>query len=77
MRTMSSAIKISTPKDDGFYMPAEWHQHSGVLMLWPERSENWKEKAQPARIAFANVIKAISEFEHVTVGVTTTVLVVV
>ena len=72
MRTMSSAIKTSTPKDDGFYMPAEWHQHSGVLMLWPERSENWKEKAQPARIAFANVIKAISEFENVTVGVTTT-----
>ena len=66
------SILRSTPKHDGYHMPAEWHQHSRVHMLWPYRCENWKEGARPVQKAFANVIKAISEFEDVTVGVSPT-----
>ena len=71
IRSLSSVLRRSIPKADGFFMPAEWHPHACVLMLWPERAENWKEQAKPARIAFANVIKAIAEFENVVVGVST------
>ena len=64
MRTLHS-----TPKADGYRMPAEFARHQGVYMLWPERPDNWRNGAKPAQHTFANVAKAISQFEHVTVGV--------
>ena len=59
----------ATPAHDGFWMPAEWHPHTRCWMLWPYRTDNWREDAEPAKIAFTAVIKAIAEFEKVTVGV--------
>lgn len=64
MRTLHS-----TPKADGYRMPAEFARHQGIYMLWPERPDNWRNGAKPAQHTFANVAKAISQFEHVTVGV--------
>jgi agmatine deiminase len=59
----------STPAADGFSMPAEWAPHAGCWMLWPERPDNWREGAQPAQRAFAEVAAAIARFEPVSVGV--------
>ncbi|WP_040471847.1 agmatine deiminase [Lentilactobacillus kisonensis] len=59
----------SNPKQDGFRMPAEFEPHQGVYMLWPTRPDNWRNGAKPAQRTFANVAKAIAQFEHVTVGV--------
>jgi agmatine deiminase len=38
-------------------------------MLWPERSDNWREGAKPAQAVFAAVAAAIASGEPVTVGV--------
>jgi agmatine deiminase len=59
----------STPLADGFSMPAEFAPHAGCWMLWPERPDNWREGAQPAQRAFAEVAAAIARFEPVSVGV--------
>lgn len=59
----------TTPRADGFRMPAEWEPHSGCWMLWPERSDNWRRGAKPAQHAFAAVAAAIVEGEPVTVCV--------
>ncbi len=59
----------STPLADDYSMPAEWAPHAGCWMLWPERPDNWREGAQPAQRAFAEVAAAIARFEPVTVGV--------
>ena len=59
----------STPRADGYAMPAEWAAHSQTWMLWPERPDNWRLGAKPAQAAFAEVAKAIAGFEPVTVGV--------
>jgi agmatine deiminase len=59
-----------TPAADGYWMPAEFERHAGTWMLWPERSDNWREGALPAQRAFAAVAAAIADFEPVTVGVT-------
>ncbi|MCB9436645.1 MAG: agmatine deiminase [Anaerolineales bacterium] len=59
----------STPRDDGFRMPAEWEPHAGCWMLWPERPDTWRDNAVPAQMAFARVAEAIARFEPVTVGV--------
>lgn len=66
---MAKRIIGTTPKQDGYRMPAEFEKQSGVWMLWPERPDNWRNGAKPAQEAFVNVAKAILSFEAVTVGV--------
>jgi agmatine deiminase len=65
---MSHTLR-KTPASDGFWMPAEYEPHAGTWMLWPERPDNWREKAVPAQRAFVGVAAAIARFEPVTVGV--------
>lgn len=55
----------STPKRDGFRMPAEFEPQKQIFMIWPERPDNWRNGGKPVQKAFANVAKAISEFEPV------------
>ena len=65
---MARRIIGTTPKQDGYRMPAEFEPQQGVWMLWPERSDNWRNGGKPAQRAFAEVAKAIARFEQVTVG---------
>ena len=55
----------SSPRADGFYMPAEWAPHTQTWMIWPERPDNWRLGGKPAQAAFATVARAIAEFEPV------------
>ncbi len=57
------------PATDGYRMPAEFEPHSKTWMLWPERADNWREAGKPAQRAFAEVARAISQFEPVIMGV--------
>ena len=52
----------STPKADGYYMPAEFETHERAWMLWPERTDNWRNGAKPAQKVFTEVAKAIRRF---------------
>src|SRR4051794_15036683 len=56
----------STPRRDGFRMPAEFEPHAGCWMAWPQRSDVWRRNAHPAQLAFVEVSTAISQFEPVT-----------
>ncbi len=68
MRWMSPTLD-STPAADGFRMPAEWEPHAGCWMAWPERPDNWRAEAGPAREAYAAVASAITASEPVTMAV--------
>lgn len=65
---MAATLK-STPRQDGFFMPAEFSCHKQTWMLWPERTDNWRQGAKPAQKTFVKVALAISQFEPVTMGV--------
>ena len=39
---MAKRIIGTTPKQDGYRMPAEFERQAGVWMLWPERNDNWR-----------------------------------
>jgi agmatine deiminase len=67
-----SQLLNSTPRADGYHMPAEWEAHTGCWMLWPERSDNWRGGAKPAQRAFAAVAGAILKGEPVSVCVSPT-----
>lgn len=64
-----TATLSSLPRADGFRMPGEFEPHAGCWMLWPERTDNWRDGARPAQAAFAAVAAAIARFEPVTMGV--------
>ncbi len=63
-RTLSS-----TPRADGFAMPAEWARHAGCWMAWPRRPDTWREGGAPAQTAFAAVATAIAATEPVMMAV--------
>ena len=47
-------------------MPAEWTEHERTLMAWPTRAELWGDALETARDEYAQVARAIAEFEPVT-----------
>ena len=57
------------PRAAGFQMPGEFEPHAGTWLLWPERSDTWRDGAKPAQRAFVRVAATIAECEPVTVGV--------
>ncbi|PKM94313.1 MAG: agmatine deiminase [Firmicutes bacterium HGW-Firmicutes-1] len=62
-------INDSTPRKDGFRMPAEFEEQKQVFLLWPERKDVWHHEAKSAQKVFTEVAHAIARFEEVTVGV--------
>jgi len=59
----------STPKKDGFRMPAEHEPHDEIWLGWPERTDTWQWGAKPAQKAFADVANTIVKYTPVTVAV--------
>lgn len=60
-------IRNSTPRQDGYHMPAEFERHEGCIMIFPERPDSWQYGAYAARKAFAQIAEAISRWEKVIV----------
>ena len=56
---------MSTISSLGFFMPAEWHPHTRCFMGWPCRIKTWGEGMWAAKKAYANVARAIAEFEPI------------
>lgn len=58
----------STPRYDGFRMPGEWEPHQQTWMLWPSRSDVWRNGGKPAQRTLLELATTIAQFEPVTVG---------
>lgn len=63
MRTITESE--STPKADGFFMPAEFAPQDRVWMGWPHRTDTWAHGAKPAQRQYAAIARAIAEFTPV------------
>lgn len=62
----------TTPKQQGFFFPAEWHPHRATWLSFPQSSDSWDygdrlERIYPSYMAF---IKAIAESEKVCINAT-------
>ena len=57
----------SSPKQDGFYYPAEAAPHQGCLLIWPHRGDSWSYGGYAARETFVKICEAIAQSEEVTV----------
>ena len=58
-------IYRSFPKEDGFYMPAEFDKHEASIMIFPERPGSWPFEAKAAQRVFSKVIAHISDSEKI------------
>ena len=67
---MPSPASGRDPRDFGFYMPAEWANHSACWMAWPCRSDAWAIK-EGARREYADVANTIARFDPLNVLVPT------
>lgn len=63
---MAKRIYNSTPRQDGFRMPGEFEPQDHIFMIWPERTDNWRQGAKPAQRAYAEVARAIAKHTPVT-----------
>ena len=64
---------MTTPAAEGLHMPGEWEPHARCWMAWPCRPETWPlgedggpDGIEAARESYAEVARAISRFEPVT-----------
>jgi agmatine deiminase len=56
---------VSTPREDGLAMPAEWALHAATYMEWPTRLSLWGDVFEQAKHDYAEVATAIAAFEPV------------
>ena len=56
---------MSTPREDGLAMPAEWAPHAATYMEWPTRLDLWGDLFADAKRDYAEVANAIAGFEPV------------
>ena len=55
-------MKNKDPRDFGFFMPGEWHDHEATWMAWPARVDLWPD-VEATKQSYADVANAIAEFE--------------
>ena len=61
---MKNTESDTDPRQDGFYMPGEWAEHSCCWMAWPCREGLWANTEGTQR-TYADVANAIARFEPV------------
>lgn len=60
---------LKTPKELGFYMPAEWEQHEATWLTWPQNPQNWFHKYESILNVWEEKIRILKESEPVYVCV--------
>lgn len=58
-----------TPKELGYYFPAEWEKHSATWLSWPHKEASWPGKIDTIYPIYCAFIKALTEGENVRINV--------
>jgi len=58
-----------TPKESGYYFPAEFARHDATWLSWPHKKASWPGKINSIYPVYAKFIKLIAEGELVNVNV--------
>ena len=61
------AREQKSPAELGFYMPAEWHPHSGTWLTWPKDPETWPDRVDRVEEIYLEIIAALAPHETVNV----------
>ena len=58
-----------TPKEQGFYMPAEWARHKATWLSYPHNEDSWPGKIETIFPSYHLFIKVLAEDEMVHINV--------
>jgi agmatine deiminase len=50
---------MTSPREAGYRMPAEWAPHAATWVAWPSHPDLWKENLPAVRGAFTSLVQAI------------------
>ncbi len=56
---------LDTPRSLGYRMPAEWERHTATWIAWPHNANDWPGRFQPIVWVYADIVKHLSQVEHV------------
>ncbi|MCF3109516.1 agmatine deiminase family protein [Niabella sp. CC-SYL272] len=59
----------ATPKELGYYFPAEWHPHDATWLSWPHKEASWPDKIQTIYPYYARFVKELAKGERVCINV--------
>jgi agmatine deiminase len=57
-----------TPKDLGYYFPAEWHPHAATWLSFPRNTETWENRFERIFPSYFKFIELISKSEKVCIN---------
>lgn len=60
---------MQTPKQLGYYFPAEFARHSATWLSWPHKEASWPGKIETIYPVYCNFIKHVAEGEKVKINV--------
>jgi len=64
-----SAALTGTPKEKGYYFPAEFAPHTATWLSWPHKEASWPGKMDTIFPSYAKFIKALTAGEKVCINV--------
>ncbi|MEP6466592.1 MAG: agmatine deiminase family protein, partial [Parafilimonas sp.] len=59
----------ATPKQSGFFFPAEFALHEATWLSWPHKEASWPGKIQTIYKPYAQFIKVLAESEKVRINI--------
>jgi agmatine deiminase len=65
----SEIFQQHTPKELGYFFPAEWHLHAATWLSWPHKEASWPGKIETIYPRYIDFIKAVSAGEKVNINV--------
>jgi agmatine deiminase len=62
-------MPVTTPRDLGYRMPAEWEPHEATWLAWPHNPDDWPGKFQAIPWLYAEIARLLAahEFVHILV----------
>lgn len=60
---------LTSPKEQGFYMPAEWAEHKATWLSYPHNEDSWPGKIETIFPSYHLFIKVLAEAEEVHINV--------
>ena len=67
---MDKIIEQKTPRELGYYFPAEFAPHIATWLSWPHKNESWPGRIKMIYPSYAQFIKELSHGEQVNINVT-------
>ena len=58
-----------TPKEQGYYMPAEWAKHEATWLTYPKNPDSWPGKIETIYPSYHLYVKTLAECEQVHINV--------